>query len=154
MPLSIETHKNIQDRKAQSKMVYIAAPFTNRAQARQLKDLVEAAGHVVTSTWIMSHIEDFADLEVEVAANEAAHDLIGVKRADILVFLNGESTSGGMHVEFGFALAHGKTVIIVGKPTSIFHHLPGIWVVTSFSDVIDRISRSQSPRPAPSAPAA
>ncbi len=134
---------NAQQRAGASKFIYIAAPFTARERARELKDMVEAAGHVSTASWIPSHLSDYDNLSATQLLTEAKHDALGVRRSDIIVLINNEgpSTSGGMHVEFGLALAYGKGVIIVGEKTNLFHYFDKIVFAPSINEVVDRIGR-------------
>lgn len=127
----------------ESKLIYIAAPYTAIEPAKQLKTLLEEAGHIVTSTWMLSGYAGDDKLSPEAWLAEAKHDALGVRRADILVLLNnvGPSTTGAMHVEFGLALGYGKGVIIVGEPSNVFHHFPKLLFAPSIEDVVDRIGR-------------
>lgn len=129
--------------KGESRLIYIAAPFLARAEALSLKAELESAGHVVTSTWITSHMSEFEGMSEEEMGREAAHDAEGVGRCEILILLNnvGPSTSGGMHVELGLALAWGKQVLVVGEKTSIFHHLHAGIKVCDRDVVVDRVNR-------------
>jgi nucleoside 2-deoxyribosyltransferase len=76
------------------------------------------AGFEVTSRWIDG-------LESEANLNKAAElDIADVDAADALVAYNlpGSSTTGGRHVEFGYAIAKRKIVILVGPPENVFHY--------------------------------
>lgn len=134
-------------KKGESRVVYIAAPFDQREQARELKDLVEAAGHITTSTWITAHLNTLDEISVEVARDEAYLDLEAVGRCELIILLNrGVSTSGGMHLEVGYGLAKSKGLLIVGEPSNIFHHLPNIYCVKSIHDVPDALTRYFRPQ--------
>lgn len=109
--------------------VYIAASFKNREGAKAWKDGLEAKGMTITSRWIENHLEDLDPLTDVQRAQEAVHDLEDIDAADVLLFLNTPeipSTSGGQHLEMGYALAKGKPVYLVGPQTSVFHFHPGI----------------------------
>jgi len=120
----------------ESRLIYIAGPFDQRDQAKLVKDALEKEGHVVTSTWITSHLDALDEIDPETAEREALHDLLAIRRADLVVFLNGQSTSGGMHVEMGYAIAAGKPILLVGEPTSIFHHLKSVRVINGLGNLI------------------
>lgn len=142
--VDMRIHKAVRERAAVSRLVYIAAPFSARDRARELKDLLEAAGHVTTSSWITSHLSDYDQLTPEQLKVEAQHDARGVQRADAVVLINNEgpSTSGGMHVEIGLALGWAKPIILVGPKTCLFHHLTNfLFQVDSITEVADRLSR-------------
>lgn len=142
--VDMRIHKATRERAAVSRLVYIAAPFSARDRARELKDLLEAAGHVTTSSWITSHLSDYDALTPEQLKIEAQHDARGVQRADAVILINNEgpSTSGGMHVEIGLALGWAKPIILVGPKTCLFHHLTNfLFQVDSIGEVTDRLSR-------------
>lgn len=99
--------------------VYIAAPYPLREAAIAVMHRLEDAGFEVTSTWLKQEdkLEDaFARL-----------DLADVDRADTLVALNPPEWvsvgTGGRHVEFGYALARQKPIVMVGERGNIFHYL-------------------------------
>lgn len=100
--------------------VYIAAPFNQRQYAKQCREALADIGIESTARWIDSHLTE-SGLNYDEKQKEAREDLLDIHRADAMVFLNGPSTTGGMHVEFGFALAKGKNILFVGEPSSIFH---------------------------------
>lgn len=103
--------------------VYIAAPYPEIEAARTLLKAVEHAGYLVTSRWLKEGFEDLS-------AENALKDLEDVSSADVLVAYNpaayGNSGTGGRHVEFGYAVALGKVLVLVGPMTHIFHFLPQV----------------------------
>jgi nucleoside 2-deoxyribosyltransferase len=44
------------------------------------------------------------------------------------------STGGGRHVEFGYALAKGKRVVVIGERENVFHHHPSVKLHASVDD--------------------
>jgi nucleoside 2-deoxyribosyltransferase len=99
--------------------VYIAAPYPARRYAQAVMRLLELEDIGVTSTWLTQD-EDTSDATARL-------DLADVARADVLVALNEPEYStmgtGGRHVEFGYALALGKPIVLVGVRTNVFHFL-------------------------------
>lgn len=96
--------------------VYLAARYERRLElvgyAEDLRDL----GHVVTSRWL--HGNDALPVPEQVRM-----DLEDIDRADAVVSFTespGIYSRGGRHVEFGYALAKGKRLILVGPPENIF----------------------------------
>lgn len=81
----------------------------------------------VTSQWINgNHQAENDELESGSAAERfALEDLRDVEDAHVLVFFSEPPRSslsrGGRHVEFGYAMALGKTVIVVGPRENVFH---------------------------------
>lgn len=105
--------------------IYIAAPYPTRDDATALMHKLESQGYVVTSRWLKA--------PDELNHDGAQKDLDDVEAADVLVALNDEpwhnAGTGGRHVEFGYALALKKTIVLVGNRSNIFHHLRDVRVV-------------------------
>lgn len=127
---------------------YVAAPWGHRLHAKQAKEQLEAAGFVVTSSWIEKHADkpgDSSGLDFDpiLLKEEATEDAQDVHKADIFILLNtqkrGEETSGKA-VECGMAMAWGKPVILVGEPTNIFHFLD-VQKVSDVQGAIDVINK-------------
>lgn len=92
---------------------------------------LEAAGHVITSRWLKA--------PDEMSDAFAREDLADVARADLLLAYHPggwhDKGTGGRHVEFGYALALGKQVVLLGKRTNIFHHLACVRVIDRLEDL-------------------
>lgn len=97
--------------------------------------LLHNAGHEVTSKWIRG-------LEETMSLPEAAQmDLDDIDRADVVISCTLPKgtvfSSGGRHVEFGYALAKDKLIINVGpNEENIFHHLPQVTIVPTIEEAI------------------
>jgi nucleoside 2-deoxyribosyltransferase len=106
--------------------IYIAAPFTEREEAKFIRERLEKMGIISTARWIDSHLEE--GVSPEVARVEASADLLDITRADSFLLLNYTSypCSPGRNIEFGWALAKGKRIFLLGEPSSVFHHHPNI----------------------------
>lgn len=99
---------------------YLAASINSRDLMRQYKRELEDLGHIVTSRWI----EDFPT-EPNFGSEEAEHkgrkDFEDISLAwCLLLFTEVPSSTGGYNVELGYALAKGRTVIVIGPYTNIF----------------------------------
>lgn len=109
--------------------IYLAAPFTTQDRMRGIRDVLSTFGHEVTSSWIdLAEIGEATDFDPDHCASHAASDTADLLRADaVAVFTEyGPSTTGGMHVETGIALAAGKRIFLVGPRRNIFHTLPKV----------------------------
>jgi len=113
--------------------VYLCAPYARRPEMQGVSEIMEAQGHIVTSRWVYSKgpIGTFADTAAEYASNTdtcgrgALRDFEDIREADTLIaFTDGELARGGRHVEFGYAAALGKHLIVVGPRETLFHCLP------------------------------
>ncbi len=117
--------------------VYIAAPYPERSAAIDLMQALSACNVLVTSRWLWE-----ADALCD---GDARKDLLDVAAADVLVAMNpqawGEAGTGGRHVEFGYALALGKPIVLIGARTNIFHHLSDVCVVEDASEIAATVQR-------------
>jgi hypothetical protein len=99
--------------------LYLAARYERREEIAKIR----VEGHEIVSRWLTgSH--DSMD-----SADAAAEDLADVASADALVLFAdppGIFSRGGRHVEFGYALALGKEIWVVGGPENVFQHLPQV----------------------------
>lgn len=131
--------------------VYLAAPYGAREQVRAMAHDLTRIGIHVTSSWLREEHEinkgtvgaaaDVADTDVRA---HVAKDFDDIRLSDVLVLItesvalleDGNATSGGRHVETGFALALDKPVIVVGKPENVFHRAgsEGLYSVTAVAD--------------------
>jgi nucleoside 2-deoxyribosyltransferase len=119
--------------------VYIAAPYPYREQAIRVMRMLETQGIDVTSRWLKAP-DTMTD-------EHARKDLEDVARADVLLALNPdgweEKGTGGRHVEFGYALALGKAIVLVGERSNIFHHLAHVRRIDSGQDVTKNVQRAE-----------
>ncbi len=103
--------------RARGHSVYIAAPYELRPVAKAARVALEQAGVMVIARWLDAQAQD-SDVE-------ARKDLVDIYQANALVALNPPEWAclgtGGRHVEFGFALAHRKLIVLVGARTNVFH---------------------------------
>lgn len=115
--------------------VYLAARYSRHDEMRGVRDVLATLGHVVTSRWIDCHTDVMGDHSASFTPevlNErpqdcmriARHDLDDVLAADAVIsFTSGGGGKGGRHVEFGYGLARGKRMIVVGPREHVFHTL-------------------------------
>lgn len=126
--------------------VYIAAPYVQRAEAQAVMVALEQRGIEITSSWLREHDE--------LSDTYAQKDLSDIDRADILLALTPKewvSQTGGCHVEYGYAIAKGKHLVVLGERKNIFHYLNSAIVVAwepPFADLtvdLARLLRSLQP---------
>jgi nucleoside 2-deoxyribosyltransferase len=124
--------------------VYIAAPFNSRDRAKILRDVLKVHGVGCTATWLDSHIHD--NVADDQQAEEAARDLRDIRKADafILVCNSGPSSTGGMFIEFGYALGLNIPIYVV-KPDAdlpirgVFYRLPQVTIAECMSCVVEEV---------------
>lgn len=104
--------------------VYLAAPFGDRLKMKEVADLLNSKGFNIVSRWVYGGETGLTRQQVAVL------DLADVEIADTVVsftFPRGTpSTGGGRHVEFGYALARGKSLVLIGDRENVFHHFPNV----------------------------
>ena len=112
--------------------IYLAARFSKRHEAHELGKYLGAMGHEIVSRWTLPNAEHVVPvgLSQQAADSErrlfAIEDLEDVGNCDWLISLMEEPRNngrGGRHVEFGYALALGKKLTIIGPKETVFHHL-------------------------------
>jgi nucleoside 2-deoxyribosyltransferase len=100
--------------------LYLAGKYSDRELLCTYASQLRANGLYVNSEWLEgAHDDKHIDSQIEYA--EA--DLHDIDNSDIFVMVQNEQISGGRNVEFGYALAQGKEIYVIGPPSSIFHHL-------------------------------
>jgi nucleoside 2-deoxyribosyltransferase len=107
--------------------IYLAAKYSRREEMQRYANQLAARGHQVTSRWI--HGDHEGDGYMARAARFAQEDLDDLAEADCLIqFVESAraETRGGNHVEFGYALATGKLLVVVGVRGNVFHCLPQV----------------------------
>ena len=114
--------------------LYLAAPFTAKAEARAARHYLNSHGFLVRARWMDSHNAEFPACGAKVAAEEAWADLCDIDVCDGFVMLN-LYIGVGKSIEMGFALAKGKRIWVVGEANHIFYFLPGVQVVRDVSEV-------------------
>lgn len=104
--------------------VYIASLYARRAEMETYAKLIKNAGYEVTSRWVFGGEEGLTNEQI------ALLDLEDVDKADlVLSFTLPKQTpfiGGGRHVEFGYALAKGKQVVLIGDRENVFHDHPKV----------------------------
>ena len=102
--------------------IYIAGSWGTRIQLRGHAERLKQAGHVITADWLWA-------VEPEGAWSDggfkiAKRDLTAIDSSSlVLVSLTAPSTTGGYHVEMGYALGKYQQVWTVGPRYNGFQYL-------------------------------
>ena len=120
------------------RMIYLAARFLRRYECQGYRADLQRAGHTVTSRWIDNSTDDEAD-----ALKCALIDIADLDIADTVIAYGDEPRSnrsrGGHHVEFGYGLAQGKRIMLVGHRENVFNHLPEIEFFSTWQDCLNAL---------------
>lgn len=115
--------------------IYLAARFSQHPEMQGVRDVLEALGHEVTSRWIDLHnglqphsaMPDQLNGDPQGCAIFGLRDIADMNAADTIIsFTLVGGGKGGRHVEFGYALAAGHRMILVGPREHIFHTHPSV----------------------------
>lgn len=110
--------------------IYVGARFSLRSTVRSLSDFLENQGFEITEKWFLFEKESTGQISSEALKSNykaAKADLYGIESADATIFLSENplmlTRRGGRHVEFGYALALKKPIIVLGPKENVFHYL-------------------------------
>jgi len=137
------------------KVIYVAGRYDRREElagyAQQLRDM----DYIVSCRWLGGdHQLHEGAHEVEVAnhpeagvsmlaASFARDDYDDLKKADTIILFSERPEAyakrGGRHVEFGMAIAWGKSLIVIGPRENVFHCLPQVRRYDTWLEFINRM---------------
>lgn len=117
--------------------IYIAALYARKSEMVIMADKIKRAGHEVTSRWLTeSEALDWSAASVM--------DLADIDNSDVLLSFThprGTMTSGGgRHVEFGYAMAKGKRLVIIGESENVFHDSKNVSIYKSLDSWLDQLA--------------
>lgn len=116
--------------------IYLAAASYRQKEIRNNHRKLERRGYEVVSSWVfMKSLGDVAKFP-----REAKRDLTQVDEADLVITFTEDPkikkyTTGGRHIETGYAIAKNKKILIVGPRENVFHYL-GYPQFDSFKEVL------------------
>lgn len=124
---------------------YVAARMEDQSDARQVRDALREFRVEVHAKWIDMPVKGDAATDDDRRAAQAM-DLEDVTASDVLVLwkprsTHRASTTGGHHVEVGYALALGKPVFVIGAGENVFHWHPAVRVCDSIHAACLAIAR-------------
>jgi len=120
-------------------IAYIAGRYDRRLDLQLVVPLLEAVRIHVRARWLTGTHEGATDPKT--LAWCAEEDMEDIKNADLLIAFSEHPhvgfTSGGRHVELGFALAYWKRVVVIGPAENLFHHVERVERYASLSEFLD-----------------
>jgi hypothetical protein len=101
---------------------YLAASWDAKTLMRKYRDELSIMGHKITSRWIGSPDHEEGHTPGSLTnMHRGIMDREDIDECDVLLlFTDSPSTTGGYHVEFGYALGMGKVTVVIGPYTNIF----------------------------------
>lgn len=135
--------------------VYLASRYSRHDEMQGVRTVLETlCGVTVTSRWIDLHggsapesrTADQLHADTQGSSVYAIHDLQDLMASDTVIsFTDGSNSSkGGRHVEFGYALAEGKRIILVGPRENVFHTLPEVEWFPDWSRLVMALTHASS----------
>lgn len=120
-----------------SNTIYLAARFSRRFECQGIRaDILRNKIEIVTSRWIHNSTDDEAD-----ALQCAKIDIEDLDAADVVIAFGDEPRSnrsrGGHFVEFGYGLAQGKRIILIGYRENVFNYLPDVEFFETWQEVLE-----------------
>lgn len=113
--------------------IYLAARYSRRLELAKPRAELEAVGWEVTARWLLgNHQAENDQLHHGGAAGLfGQEDIDDLARAEVFVLFTepprqASTSRGGRHVEYGFALARGMELHLVGPRENVFHCLSGV----------------------------
>jgi len=115
--------------------IYIAARFSKRPECNKLSAYLKTLGHNITSRWVLPESDHVKRTGLSKQAEDSARrrfaveDIEDIENCGWMISFMEEprnDSRGGRHVEFGYALALGKKLTILGPRETVFHHLENV----------------------------
>ena len=123
---------------------YIAARFSRLKEMKALIPLFQEYNISVCSRWLQETVSPdvtLSELSPIYHGKTAEIDIEDIDACDIFVFFSEDPLvgvpRGGRHVEFGYALAKGKRISVIGQEENTFHYLPQIRHHLSVQEFLD-----------------
>jgi hypothetical protein len=128
------------------KSLYLAAQFERQQEIKAYAEQLAKLGYTITSSWLHEEASDaLIPLDSEKAARYAQNDIDDVKAAEGMVaFTPLGHSRGGMHVEFGMAIAWDKELIVVGPKPTLFHHMRRVRSFATWPEALKFLSNGYS----------
>ena len=126
--------------------IFLSAPYAEWPTMQEYAHELRGHGHTISSTW---HIGNDAgkDDGTTITASPAEQaviafgDLADLAQAQVYVGFPRSRGRGGTNVEYGYALALGKLLVVVGQQPTVFHHLPQVRFCETWEDAKATLNR-------------
>lgn len=86
---------------------------------------------------------DLSDEAARLREKFALDDIGDIECADVFIAFSepprSTASRGGRHVEFGYAHALGKVIVVVGAPENLFHYLPFVLLYPDWETFLEEV---------------
>lgn len=118
--------------------VYLSGEYDSRYFLRGERAKLLKAGYTVTSTWLDCETPNLERpdmrLKPQAGAMIALANYADIRISDVFIQYTSERYSPGTYVEFGYAYATARSIVIVGERRSVFHCTDRVRVVTNLNE--------------------
>jgi hypothetical protein len=105
-------------------------------EGKRRREQLREIGHEVTSRWLDVDIIPVPDITMGTRPmlwGHALADMQDIRHCDLFVIdSTTPSTTGGYHVEFGWAMGLDKNCVLIGPMLNIFHTLAAVQIYDSW----------------------
>lgn len=126
--------------------IYLAAKYFRNPEMRDVKEILQKENIEVISSWIEGNQLDEVFLSIEERNKIAKRDLTDLSKSEILLWFSETNTAksirGARHVEFGYALALGIPIYVIGEKENIFHYMSSVKHFENLVDCIEELKCS------------
>jgi nucleoside 2-deoxyribosyltransferase len=123
------------------KRLYLAARFTDRPQMETAANRLKSLGYEITARWVYGGEDGLTREHI------AIMDIEDVDACDTLVSFTqpygSVNKGGGRHVEFGYAMARRKRLVVIGERENVFHHHPDVEIYPTFDAWLHHLNVSE-----------
>jgi hypothetical protein len=124
--------------------IYLCARYGRKDELIGYAKRLATNGHVITSSWLASDLED-DPTDVKEKARIAEQNRQDLLNSDVIMCFaeapDSEFARGGRHVELGIALGNGIQPIVVEHRENVFACLPEIYFAPTFQDAADFVGQ-------------
>lgn len=113
--------------------IYLASSFGRKEELSEYEKKIISLGFESSSQWLKESVppdSKLSNVSSEYLVQNGKRDLEDIRKSEILILFSASPLvpvpRGGHHVEFGYALALNKKIVVVGPKQNIFHYLPGV----------------------------
>jgi hypothetical protein len=130
-------------------ITYIAARYSRKVEMKSLVEPFKKRGITVNSRWLEeTNAPEMTlnDVTKAFKTETAIADLEDIDAAESVAFFAEDplvgTPRGGRHVEFGYALAKGKKIFVIGGPENIFHYLTQVKHYDTVQEFLEKYEQS------------
>jgi nucleoside 2-deoxyribosyltransferase len=119
--------------------IYLASNYGSHPEMREVRTRLESLGHKVTSRWINGEHEAIEGQSHSINEKFALEDLEDIQNSNFIIWFSRYKSArgrGGRHVEFGYALALGIQIFVIGHKENVFHLLPQVKHFNTLEELI------------------